>query len=130
MLGRFLARFGDHAYALLRLVAGLMFAAHGAQKVFGVLGGTVPRLGSQIWIGGVIELVCGIAIAVGLMTRWAALLAAGTMAVAYVQFHWKLQGGLAALPIVNKGEMAALYALLFLYVACRGGGRWSVGKDG
>ena len=76
---------------------------------------------SQAWIGGVIELVTGLAIAVGVRTTWAAFLASGTMAVAYIQFHWKLDFGSGFLPAVNGGEPALLYALLFLYIACRGG---------
>jgi hypothetical protein len=84
----------DAAYAFLRIVAGANFAIHGLQNVIGMVGGTPSPAFSQIWFGGLIELVCGIAIAVGLRTRWAAFLASGTMAVAYFQFHWKLQMGL------------------------------------
>lgn len=123
---RFLERFSEPTYALLRAVAGLLFMFHGAQKTFGLLNGFQPPFGTQLWLGGVIELVCGALIAVGLLTRAAAFLASGTMAVAYVQFHWKLQLGEALLPSVNKGEPALMYALLFLYVACRGGGRFAV----
>src|SRR5688500_12827896 len=89
------------AYVLLRVVAGLMFAFHGVQKVFGVLTDHQPPVGSQLWIGGLIELVCGFAIALGLLTPLAAFLASGTMAVAYFQFHWKLAGGAQFFPAVN-----------------------------
>ena len=124
MLGRFLEGRAEFAFALLRVVAGLMFAFHGVQKLFGVLAeAPSPPPGSQLWIGGVIELTCGVAIALGLLVRWAAFLASGTMAVAYVQFHWKLQGGENLLPGINKGELALLYAVVFLYIACRGSGR-------
>lgn len=116
----------EAAYTLLRVVAGLMFAFHGLQKVFGVLGGFQPAFGTQLWFGGVIELATGLAIAAGAYTAWAAFLASGTMAVAYLQFHWKLELGARLLPAVNQGELALLYAALFLYVACRGGGRVSV----
>ncbi len=126
MLDRLLAPRAEAAYVLLRVVAGLLFAIHGVQKLFGVLGGFQPPAGSQLWVGALIELVTGLAIAAGAFTPWAAFLASGTMAVAYVQFHWKLALGEAFFPAVNKGELALLYALLFLYVACRGGGRWSV----
>lgn len=125
LLGRSLNPFADRAYAALRIVAGAMFAFHGVQKVFGVLGSIKP-VGSQLWIGGVIELVTGVAIAFGIFTRSAALLASGTMAVAYFQFHWKFRGGADLLPAINKGELAALYAFLFLFVACRGSGPWSL----
>jgi putative oxidoreductase len=118
--------FADRAYALLRIVSGVLFAFHGVQKVFGVLTDRQPPVGSQLWIGGVIELVTGLAIAVGFRTTWAAFLASGTMAVAYVQFHWKGALDAGFFPAVNRGETALLYAFLFLHVACRGAGPWSV----
>ena len=114
------------AYVLLRVGSGLMFTFHGLQKVAGVLSQSQPPVFSQLWLGGWIELVCGIAIAVGGFTRAAAFLASGTMAVAYVQYHWKLALGAQLLPAVNKGELALLYALLFLFIACRGPGIASV----
>src|SRR2546430_143362 len=95
------------AHAALRIVAGGMFACHGAQKILGVLTtpDRQPAMFSQVWFGGVIELVGGILIAIGLLTRPAALLASGMMAVAYFQFHWKLAlDGWKFLPIVNGGE--------------------------
>ncbi|MCA9511331.1 MAG: DoxX family protein [Myxococcales bacterium] len=127
---RALAPFAEHAYALLRIVSGALFAFHGVQKVFGVLTDHQPAVGSQLWIGGVIELVCGALIALGLYTRAAAFLASGTMAVAYFQFHWKLQLGENFFPGVNKGEPAVVYCFLFLFVACKGAGRWSLGRRG
>lgn len=123
-----LARFSDHAYALLRIVSGFMFAFHGVQKVLGVLTTHQPAVGSQIWIGGVIELLGGLAILLGFRTRWAAFLSSGTMAVAYCQFHWKFQLGSAFLPGVNDGELAALYCFVFLFIACRGTGIWGMEK--
>lgn len=123
---KFLARYSELASALLRVLASAMFMAHGAQKLFGALGGSIKPVGSQMWIGGVIELVAGALIALGLFTRPAALLASGTMAVAYVQFHWKWNLGGRFWPIVNKGELAAVYALLFFAIACSGPGRYSL----
>ena len=125
MLQKILQPRTEHAYALLRIFAGVLFSFHGMQKVFGILGRTSPPLLSQMGLGGVIELVCGIAIAVGVATRSAALLAGGTMAVAYTQFHWKLQGGADFLPGVNKGELAVVYAFVVLFIACKGAGMWS-----
>lgn len=121
-----LAALETAAYALLRLVAGAMFSFHGAQKLFHVFTDHAPAVGSQLWVGGVIELLCGAAVALGLFTPWAAFLASGTMAVAYVQFHWKLQLGAGFFPAINKGELAALYAVVFLLVAARGAGPVSV----
>lgn len=128
MLGRFLAPGTEAAYALLRIVAGLMFSFHGFQKIFGFLWADRPPAGSQLWFAGVIELVAGLAIAFGVFTAGAAVLASGEMAVAYVQFHWKLQGGANFFPTINKGELALLYAVLFLFVACLGAGRFSVDR--
>ncbi len=121
-----LARFADPAYALLRMVSGLLFAFHGAQKVLGLLATVRPPVGSQIWVGGVIELVGGLAILLGFQTRLAAFLCSGMMAVAYTQFHWKLQFGAAFWPAVNQGELAVVYCFLFLYLACRGSVRWGL----
>jgi len=114
------------SYSLLRLVAGALFAFHGLQKIFGVLSDQPsPAVGSQIWIGGVIELVCGAAIAVGLFTSLAAFLASGTMAVAYFQFHWMMRFDQNFFPAINQGEPAVVYCFLFLFIACRGGGAWA-----
>ena len=120
--------FSETAYAALRFMSGWMFAVHGAQKLFGVLGGSPPPFGSQIWIGGAIEFFCGLMIAVGFQTRWAAFLASGTMAVAYIQFHWKFQWNSNFFPGVNHGELAVVYCFLFLYIACHGGGSFRLSK--
>ncbi len=127
---RLLEKYEDHTYALMRIVAGFMFSFHGAQKILGVLSQFQPPMGSQLWFGGIIELVCGLAVMLGLQTRLAAFLASGEMAVAYFQFHWKLQLGPLFFPAVNKGELAALYCFVFLYIACRGGVKWSLDKTG
>lgn len=127
---KFLKSFSDPAYAALRFMSGWMFAFHGAQKVLGLLAaGPRPPVGSQIWIGGVIELVAGLMIALGIKTRWAAFLSSGTMAVAYIQFHWKMQLNSMFFPAVNRGELAAVYCFLFLYIACQGGGKFAAVKD-
>ncbi len=128
MLPAWLAPHAEKAYALLRMVAGGMLAMHGAQKILGILDGKTPPAFSQVWFGGWIELLGGTAIALGLFTSWAAFLCSGTMAVAYVQFHWKLRLGADFFPIVNKGEPALLYAFLFLFIACKGGGIWSLDR--
>ena len=122
-------RFQNVAYVLLRMVAGFNLAVHGVQKLFGLFGSRMAHFPSQYWLGGVIELGCGLAIALGWGTRWAAFLASGTMAVAYVQFSWKLQTGAMLLPVVNKGELALVYCFLFLYLCTRGNGPWSLGRS-
>ena len=88
----------------------------------------IPAVGSQLWIGGLIELVGGLMIMVGFHTRWATFICSGEMAVAYFQFHWKLQLGPQIFPTINKGELAALYSFVFLYIATRGGVKWSADK--
>jgi putative oxidoreductase len=121
---KWLEKYTDHAYALMRIMAGFMFLVHGAQKVLGVLTEMQPPIGSQLWIGGVIELAGGTAIMLGLGTRLVAFICSGEMAVAYFQFHWKFQMGVEFFPIVNKGELAALYCFVFLFIATRGGVKW------
>src|SRR5512136_3326227 len=106
---KLLQKYADHAYALMRIVTGSMFLFHGAQKIFGVLAEMQPPVGSQLWIGGIIELLGGLAVMLGFQTRVAAFLCSGMMAVAYVQFHWKFQMGAQIFPALNKGELAALY---------------------
>ena len=127
---KWLERYADHAYALLRIMAGFMFSFHGAQKILGVLSEVQPPVGSQLWFGGMIELLGGLAIMLGFRTRAAAFLCCGEMAVAYFQFHWKFQIGPQFFPIINKGELAVLYCFVFLYIACRGGVKWSLDKKG
>jgi putative oxidoreductase len=131
--GRFeaaLASLAEPAHVLLRVIAGLLFAFHGMQGLFGyqLPAEYLPKVGSQGWIGSIIELACGLLVAAGLFTRWAAFLASGTMAVAYVQFHWKLQFGAQFFPSVNQGEPALLYCVLFFWFATRGAGRLSLDR--
>jgi putative oxidoreductase len=121
---QWLEKYTDHAYALLRIMAGFMFSFHGFQKILGILSEVMPPVGSQLWFGGMIELLGGVALMLGIMTRPTAFLCSGEMAVAYFQFHWKFQVGPAFFPAINKGELAVLYSFLFLYIACRGGVKW------
>lgn len=123
----FMSRFEEITLALLRVMAGLMFAQHGAQKLLGALGGVdgngaTPPMFSQFWFAGVLELFGGILIALGLLTRPVAFLLAGQMAVAYFQVHAP-QG---FWPILNQGELAALYCFVWLYFSSRGAGRYSL----
>jgi putative oxidoreductase len=123
-----LEKYADHAYALMRIMAGIMFAFHGVQKILGVLSQFQPPVGSQLWFGGIIELVGGLAIMLGFQTRPAALLCSGMMAVAYFQFHWKFQIGANFFPALNQGELAVLYCFVFLFIATRGGVKWCLDK--
>ncbi len=125
-----LEKFADYAYALLRIVTGGMFSFHGAQIILHVFSEGHPPapIGSQMWVGGIIELLGGLAVMLGAQTRWIALLCSGTMAVAYFQFHWKFQLGSNFFPAMNKGELAALYCFVFLFIACRGAVKWGLDK--
>jgi putative oxidoreductase len=122
-----LGRFAPHFYALLRIVSGLLFACHGLQK-FGLFGGKAMPIMSELGLAAVIELVGGVMIAAGVFTSLVAFICSGEMAVAYFKAH--APGG--ALPLQNGGELAVLYCFIFLYIAARGNGAWSVhgGKRG
>src|SRR5512143_4018218 len=119
---RWLGRFTDLFYTALRIVAGAMFACHGAQKILGAFGGPRMTGNPQMLVAGLIELVGGILIAVGLLAGWAAFVASGEMAVAYFKVH--APGGFW--PIQNHGELAVLYCFLFLFIAARGSGSMSL----
>jgi len=118
-----LGRYNSTIYALLRIVSGLLFFQHGLPKLIGSFGPNPPaEFMSQMWLAGVIEVFGGAAISVGLFTSVIAFIASGEMAVAYFQAHaprgfW---------PILNGGELAALYCFVFLYLAAAGSGKWSL----
>jgi len=116
-----LQKYSNLLFTLLRIVAGLLFACHGAQKLFGFLG--AERAGEPLMIlAGVIEFGGGLLIAFGLLTSITAFLASGEMAFAYFMVHAP-QG---PWPIANHGELPALYSFLFLYIAARGAGPYSL----
>jgi putative oxidoreductase len=122
-MDKFLGNYSPHIYAILRIVAGLTFALHGSQKLFGIPGDKQSvSIVSLMGFGGLIELVCGLMIALGLLASYAAFIASGEMAVAYFMLHFPK----GFLPIINQGDLAVLYCFLFLYVATRGSGPWSV----
>ncbi|MEA2342830.1 MAG: putative oxidoreductase [Thermoanaerobaculia bacterium] len=121
-----IGRFSAQTFALLRIVAGLMFAMHGTQKLLGWppmppgMAGPLPPL---MKVAGGIELIGGVLIAIGLFTGIATFLSSGEMAVAYFMGHaahgpfW---------PLENKGELAVLYCFVFLFIAAHGAGIWSI----
>ena len=120
---KFLDNYQEQAYALLRITAGFMFLLHGTQKFF-----NFPQqypygeLGFLSIAAGSIELIGGVLIILGLTTRGAAFLCSGTMSVAY----WLVHGTKSFYPLVNGGELAALYCFIFLFIACKGSGIWSM----
>ena len=120
---KFLDNYQDHAYALLRITAGFMFLLHGTQKFFNFpQQNPYGELGFLTIAAGTIELVGGILIILGLTTRAAAFISSGAMAVAY----WLYHGTPPFYPLVNGGEVAALYCFIFLFIACKGAGIWSM----
>jgi putative oxidoreductase len=128
---RVLSRYSAQAYAVMRIVVGFLFACHGAQKIFGVLGGVDGAGGTAgiplIWIAGLIELVGGLMVATGFLAGFAAFLCSGQMAVAYFMAHHRVE---ALFPIQNKGELAVVYCFVFLFIATKGAGIWSLGPGG
>ena len=119
---RWLGRYSEVVYALMRMVVGLLFACHGAQKLFGVFGGQNIPSSPLMVTAGMIELIGGGLVALGLWAGYAAFVASGHMAVAYFMMH--APGGFW--PIANKGEPAVLFCFIFLYIASGGSGRLSV----
>jgi putative oxidoreductase len=117
--------YAEYVFVLVRVVAGLLFAFHGAQKLFGMFGGRQQTLLSQMGAAGVIELFGGLMIALGIFASIVAFIASGEMAVAYFQTH----APRAPWPIMNNGELAVLFCFLFLYIAARGPGRWSLTRN-
>jgi len=119
---RWLGRYSDLIYAVMRLVVGLLFACHGAQKLFGLLGGESQLSNPMMLAAGVIEFAGGLLVALGLWAGYAAFIASGQMAVAYFMVH----ASRSFWPIVNRGELAVVYCFVFLFIASRGSGGWSV----
>jgi putative oxidoreductase len=120
----FLRKLEPPAYALLRIATGLLFLFHGLQKMFGLFGGQRVPLASLMGAAGIIELVGGGLVMIGLLTPLAAFVCSGEMAYAYFTAHQPS----GTWPIQNRGELAALYAFVFLYIATRGTGIWGVDK--
>ncbi|GAO77659.1 MULTISPECIES: DoxX family protein [unclassified Sphingopyxis] len=119
---KFLDGFGEQAYALLRIVAGVLFLAHGVQKFLNFPVAFPMPLNPMLYAAGTIELVAGALIIIGLFTRPAAFIASGMSAVGY----WVAHGSQGPFPIVNGGETIILYCFIFLFIATRGAGIWSV----
>ena len=121
-MASFLGPYEPQVYALLRMVTGFLFLWHGTQKLFAFPVPPPPVPPFVITIAGPIELVGGLLVMIGLFAGWAAFLCSGLMAFAY----WMVHGPQALLPIQNGGELAVLFCFVFLYIAARGSGIWSV----
>ena len=122
-MAHFMKRFDVQTYALLRIVSGFLFLWHGSQKLLGFPGETPAGAPAfVIYIAGPVELIGGILVLIGLFTRWSAFVCSGLMAVAY----WLAHGTQSILPLLNGGELAALYTFVFLFISAHGPGIWSV----
>jgi putative oxidoreductase len=113
------------AYALVRIVTGFLFIFHGSQKLLNFPKEFTYDLSPLMIAAGGIELVGGILVMIGLFTRPAAFICSGTMAVAY----WMAHGMRDVFPMLNGGELAALYCFVFLFIATKGPGIWSLDKS-
>ncbi len=122
-MAAFMTSFEAQAYALMRIVFGFTFLWHGGQKLFGFPSAAPAGIPDfVIYVGGPIELIGGILIMIGLMSGWAAFFCSGMMAAAY----WMAHGTKALLPFSNGGELSVLYCFVFLFIAARGSGIWSL----
>jgi len=121
-------RWAPRLLSVLRIVTAFLFMAHGAQKLLGFPAPMTspPALFSLIGLAGTLELVGGALLLVGLFTRPVAFILCGEMAFAYFMAH----AGQGFWPLLNRGELAALYCFVFLYLAAAGGGPWSLDHAG
>ena len=118
-------RFGAQALALLRIVASLLFIAHGTSKLFSFppfMMGPQPEVGTLFWFAAVIELFGGLLVLFGIYARQAAFLMAGEMAVGY----WMIHAAKGPFPSNNGGDAPILFCFVFLLIAAAGPGPWSI----
>lgn len=121
--------FEAQAYAAMRIMAGFLFFFHGTQKLFNFPAEFPYPLNGMMYVAGGLELVGGIALMAGFMTRWAAFVCSGLMAAAYWMAHGSQMfsdGAAKFFPINNQGELAAIFCFVFLFIAAKGAGIWSV----
>jgi len=123
----FLDRWSPRLLSVMRIIVAFLYAQHGAQKLFGFLA-PPPAMGAPLFsfmgFAGFLEFFGGLFVLFGLFTRPVAFILSGQMAVAYFMVHaphgfW---------PIANKGDLAALWSFVFLYLAAAGGGAWSLDR--
>jgi putative oxidoreductase len=119
----FLTPYTEHTYALMRIVIGLLFLQHGSQKLFDIPVAGPDPLPAMLVVAGTIELAGGTLVMLGLFAGVAAFICSGTMAGAFFIGHFSME---AILPIANRGELAVVYCFVFLYIAAKGSGIWSI----
>src|SRR6266700_3207009 len=128
-----LNRFADPVYCIMRLIVGLVYACHGGQKLLGFPGAGHGSAQGLFLVAGIVELVGGLLVAFGLLTRLAAFISSGEMAVAYFMVHAAGKAVAQAgspidtfFPIINKGELAVVLCWVFFFMVFYGPGRWSI----
>ncbi|MBI2672225.1 DoxX family protein [Candidatus Woesearchaeota archaeon] len=124
MLNNWIKGYEGYFYFVFRVFVGLLFMQHGVQKLFGWFGGNSVNLTSLMGLAGVIETFAGLAIVLGLLTRWAALISALEMAIAYFMAHFPN----GWVPLKNGGELALLFFAAFLVIIAEGSKKWSLDK--
>ena len=122
---KFLENYQEQSYALLRIVIGFMFIWHGAVKLFNFPQAFPYPLSPMMYAAGSIELIGGALVMIGLLTRPAAFICSGMSAAAY----WMAHGTKAFFPILNGGELVAIFCFAFLFIATRGTGVWGISND-
>ena len=125
MMG-FMEKYTDECYALLRIVSGFLFLWHGTTKVLGFPGDGPSETAMMLYLVGPIEMIGGIFICIGFMTRISAFLSSGLMAVAYWMAHFSMDN---VFPMLNHGDAAILFCFVFLSIAARGAGMWGIDSD-
>ena len=125
----FYATWQPRVLALLRITTAYMFLLHGTAKLFGIpaMGKGTVALASLSGVAGMLEVVGGVLLILGLFTRPAAFIVSGEMAFAYFMGHAIPQGWVLA-PLMNRGESAALFCFVFLYLSVAGAGAWSLDR--
>lgn len=122
MLNKFLKKHQGHFWAVTRILVGLLFWQHGAQKLLGLFGATAQPAFSLMWVVGIVEFFGGLLIAVGLLTQFAAAASAIVMIGAYFKAHFPK----SLIPISNGGELALVYLAVFLAIFAYGAGPWAL----
>jgi putative oxidoreductase len=121
-MATFLHRFEPYMYALMRMIVGFLVLWHGTEKLFSFPVPPKQVAPFMLYIAGSIDLIGGVLVMVGLFAGWAGLVLSALKALTY----WKFHGTTALLPMQNGGELSALYCAVFLYIAAKGSGMWSV----
>jgi putative oxidoreductase len=122
-----IASWSPRMLSVLRIMTGLLFLEHGTQKLLGFPppANPGPALFSLLGLQGILELVGGILILIGFLTRPVAFVLAGDMAVAYFMAH----APRGFFPVLNGGQLAILFCFVFLFLFVAGGGVWSLDEQ-